>query len=111
VINLNGRPTLLRNDGGNSKHWATFKLVGMKSNRDAIGARVTAKAGDWMRAAEVRSGGSYISHNDMRVHFGLGKAKRIDALEVRWPSGLTEHFKDLAADRFYVVTEGRGVVE
>jgi len=111
VINLNGRPTLLRNEGGNRNHWATFKLVGTKSNRDAIGARVTAKIGGGMQAAEVRSGGSYISHNDMRVHFGLGDATRIDALEVRWPGGLIESFKDLTADRFYVITEGRGVGE
>lgn len=111
VVNLNGRPTLLRNEGGNRNHWITLKLVGTKSNRDAIGARVTAKIGGGMQAAEVRSGGSYISHNDMRVHFGLGDATRIDALEVRWPSGLIESFKDLTADRFYVITEGRGVGE
>ncbi len=110
VINLNDRPTLLRNEGGNSKHWFTLRLVGTKSNRDAIGARVTVKAGDRVQMAEVRSGGSYLSHNDSRVHFGLGDTTRIDHLEVRWPSGLVETFeKNLQVDQFFLVTEGQGV--
>lgn len=109
VINLNDRPTLLRNDGGNRNHWITLRLVGTKSNRDAIGARVTARVGERTQTAEVRSGGSYLSHNDMRIHFGLDKATRIDRLEVRWPSGLVERFENVAANQFLVVTEGKGL--
>lgn len=109
MINLNDRLTLLRNDGGNKKHWLTLRLVGTKSNRDAIGARVTVKVGDRMQVAEARSGGSYLSHNDMRVHFGLGDATRINRLEVRWPSGLVETFEDLQTDQFLRITEGQGV--
>jgi hypothetical protein len=124
VAELYDQPTLLRNDttGG---HWVTLRLegsatgltttperrgnVGTRSNRDAIGAKVTIVAGGRRQVAEVRSGGSYMSHNDMRVHVGLDEAPRIDRLEIRWPSGATETAKGLAADRFYLVREGRGV--
>lgn len=109
VINHNDRPTLLRNEVINGNHWITLRLVGTKSNRDAVGARVTAKAGSLVQIAEVRSGGSYLSHNDSRVHFGLGKATRIERLEVRWPSGLVETFENLQADQFIKVKEGQGV--
>jgi hypothetical protein len=108
VVNIDDRPTLLRNDttGG---HWLTLKLTGTKSNRDAIGALVTIEAGGARQVAEVRSGGSYISHNDMRVHFGLGSANTVDRLTIRWPNGLTETATKLAADRFYTAREGSGV--
>ncbi|MBI3951777.1 MAG: VCBS repeat-containing protein [Acidobacteria bacterium] len=73
IVNLNDRPSLLRNDGGNRNRWLTLRLAGTKSNRDAIGARVQAVVGGMSLSAEVRSGGSYISQNDSRVHFGLGR--------------------------------------
>jgi hypothetical protein len=105
VVNLDERPTMLRNDtlGG---HWVTLRLVGGASNRDAIGARVTVEAGGRRQVAEVRSGGSYVSHNDMRVHFGLGEARVVDRLSIRWPGGLVETVTALPADRFHVVREG-----
>jgi hypothetical protein len=109
IVNLNDRPTLLRNDGGNRKHWVTLRLVGTKSNRDAIGARVRLSSGRLAQSAEVRSGGSFMSNNDVRLHFGLGREKRIESLEVRWPSGLVEKFVDLRADQFLRITEGKGI--
>jgi hypothetical protein len=109
VINLDDRPTLLRNEGNNGNHWLTLKLVGTKSNRDAIGARVTVTAGNRVQIAEVRSGGSYLSHNDSRVHFGLGEATRVKRLEVRWPSGGVETWEDLQGDQVLVLREGHGI--
>jgi enediyne biosynthesis protein E4 len=76
----------------------------------AIGARVKIVAGGMTQTEEVRSGGSYISQSDFRLHFGLGSAEKIESLEVRWPSGKVERFKNLAADRFYALLEGEGVV-
>ena len=110
VINLDERPTLFRNEGGNRNHWLTLRLVGTKSNRDAIGARIAVEVGDRRQFAEVRSGGSYLSHNDSRVHFGLGQQTQVRRLEVRWPSGLVETFENLQGDQFFQVTEGQGVV-
>ncbi len=109
VVNLSDRPTLLRNDATSTPHWITIRLIGTKSNRDAIGARVQVRSGGRTQIAEVRSGGSYLSHNDMRPHFGLGPATLADAVEIRWPSGLVETANNLAANRFYVAEEGRGV--
>ena len=108
VIPIDDRPTLLRNDTAGG-HWITVRLVGSKSNRDGIGARVTIEAGGRRQIAEVRSGGSYVSHNDMRVHFGLGEARRVDRLAIRWPSGLVETATGLDGDRFYVAREGSAV--
>jgi hypothetical protein len=85
------------------------RLVGSKSNRDGIGAKVTIEAGGRRQIAEVRSGGSYVSHNDMRVHFGLGEARRVDRLAIRWPSGLVETSAGLDGDRFYVAREGSSI--
>ncbi len=109
VVNLNDRPTLLRNDTSTATHWVTVRLVGTKSNRDGIGARVRIQAGGRTQVSEIRSGGSYLSHNDTRAHFGLGAAARIDRLEIRWPSGVVDTATALAADRFYVADEGKGV--
>jgi hypothetical protein len=85
--------------------------VGTKSNRAAIGARVTIHAGGMTQFDEVRGGGSYLSQNDLRLHFGLGSTNKIDLVEVRWPSGKTESFKDVAADKIYAITEGQGIKE
>jgi hypothetical protein len=108
VIPIDDRPTLLRNDTAGG-HWITVRLVGSKSNRDGIGAKVTIEAGGRRQIAEVRSGGSYVSHNDMRVHFGLGEARRVDRLAIRWPSGLVETSAGLDGDRFYVAREGSSI--
>ena len=109
VSNMSARPSLLVNQIRSSNHWIAFKTVGTKSNRDGIGARLTVKAGKRMLVDEVRSGSSYDSNSDMRVHFGLGTATKIDSLTVRWPSGLTEHWDGLAADAIHEVKEGSGV--
>jgi hypothetical protein len=108
IVNMDDRPTLLRNDtdGG---HWITLRLIGTRSNRDAIGARVTIHSAGRQRLSVVRSGGSYISHDDMRVHFGLGAAASVDRLTIRWPSGQVDTVNAVAADRFYVAREGAGI--
>jgi hypothetical protein len=109
VINLNDRPTLLRNDTATTNHWVTIGLAGTKSNRDGIGARIRIQAGGRTQTIETHSGGSYLSHNDTRAHAGLGAATRIDSVEIRWPSGIVDTAKGLAVDRFYVAEEGKGV--
>jgi len=110
VENIDGSPSILRNDSPSSNHWVTLQLVGTRSNRLAIGAKVKLVAGALVQIDEVRSGGSYLSQNDMRVHFGLGNAAMIDRVEIRWPSGQSEILQNLAADRFYTVKEGEGIV-
>ena len=105
VLNLNGPPTLLRNDGDHGNHYLLMRTVGTVSNRDGIGARVIIHAGGQIQHAEVQSGGSYLSHNDLRLHFGLGPAERVDRLEVRWPSGTVQVLNDIAADQVLTVVE------
>ncbi len=110
VLNINDRPTLLRNDGGNENNWLMVKTIGTESNRDGIGARIEVHSGELTQSAEIRSGASYLSHNDLRAHFGLGQRETIDLLVVRWPSGLQERFENLSANRLVVLQEGEGVV-
>jgi hypothetical protein len=110
VENLDGKPMILREEGGNHNHWIGFELAGTKSNRLALNARIKAVAGELIQVDEVRSGGSYLSQNDLRIHFGLGTRDHLDRAEILWPSGKTESLTNLAADRFYAVKEGEGVV-
>jgi enediyne biosynthesis protein E4 len=110
VNNLDGAPMILRNHGIAGNHWISFELAGTKSNRLAIGARLKLVAGGITQTEEIHSGASYLSQHDLRVHFGLGKATKIDSLEIRWPSGLVETIKDLQSDQFYSVLEGQGIV-
>jgi hypothetical protein len=110
VNNLDGPPTLLRNDGGNGHHSILVKCVGTRSNRSAIGTRVKVTRGGHVQTDEVMSGSSYYSQSDLRLHFGLGPATTVDAVEVAWPSGLKESFRDLPADHLFVVEEGKGIV-
>ncbi len=110
VLNINDRPTLLRNDGGNENNWLMVKTIGTGSNRDGIGARIEVRCGGLTQSAEIRSGASYLSHNDLRAHFGLGQREAIDLLVVRWPSGLEERFENLSANRLVVLQEGEGIV-
>jgi predicted nucleotidyltransferase len=105
---IDGRPMLLRNDSIGGR-WITLRLVGTTSNRSAIGAKVTIRTGARQHVAEVRSGGSYISHNDTRLHFGLGTASTVQQATIRWPTGVIETLGPLAVDRFYVAREGEGV--
>ena len=104
-------PTLLLNQGGNHNHRVLFKLAGTKSNRSAIGARVTVKAGKLVQFSEVRAGGSYISQNDPRLHFGLGAEARMNEVEIKWPSGKVEVLRDVPADFIYTIVEGQGIAE
>ncbi|MGA2483522.1 MAG: CRTAC1 family protein [Candidatus Acidiferrales bacterium] len=110
VEDLDGSPMILRNRGVPGRHWVSFELAGTKSNRLAIGARLKIVAGGMTQTDEIHSGGSYLSQSDLRVHFGLGSATKIDSLEIRWPSGATDTVKDLAVDKFYAVLEGKGIV-
>jgi hypothetical protein len=109
INNLDGPPTLLRNDSRTGNHSILIKCVGTKSNRSAIGTRVKVTTGMHVQIGEVMSGSSYYSQSDLRLHFGLGRAAKIDAIEVRWPSGSSETFQDLPADHLFVVEEGKGV--
>jgi len=109
VTNNGGQAELLRNDTVNANHAVTLTLTGGRSNRSAIGARVRLTAGGVTQTREVKAGSSYLGESDLRVHFGLGPATRIDRLEIRWPSGATEVVPDVAADQIIAVTEGKGV--
>ena len=111
VANKNDVPTLLRNEGGNRKHWLTIRTVGTRSNRDGIGAKVRVVVGGRSQTKEVQSGSSYLSQNDMRVSFGLGHSTVVDTLEIRWPSGLVQVFENVKGDRFLKVIEGKGLEE
>ena len=110
VSNIDERPQLLRNEGGNRKHWLEMRLVGTTSNRDAIGARVKVRAGEIVQWGRVRTGGSYISGNDLRLHFGLEGHDSVDSVEIRWPSGATEKLGKVPANRILTIQEGKGVV-
>ena len=105
---MNAPPSLLVNQVRSSNHWIAFRTEGSKSNRDGIGARITVKAGTRTLVDEVRSGASYASNDDRRVHFGLGTAAKIDWVEIRWPSGLVERYVGLAADAIHTLREGTG---
>jgi enediyne biosynthesis protein E4 len=118
ISNMNAQPSLIVNDVRNSNHWIAFRLIGtsyaaasqkFRTNRDGIGARITMKSGSRLLVDEVRSGSSYDSNNDMRVHFGLGSITKLDSIEIRWPSGLTERFEGLAVDRIHTIKEGSGI--
>ena len=112
IENLVGQPMILRPEGGPPNHWISFQLegAGPKSDRLALNARVRATAGDLVQLGEVLSGGSYLSQNDLRLHFGLGSHERLDQAEVLWPDGKKERLTNLDANRFYLVREGQGVV-
>jgi hypothetical protein len=110
IENLVGSPTILRPEGGPPNHWISFQLEGVKCNRLALNARVRVRTGGQVQLGEVLSGGSYLSQSDLRLHFGLGNRDRVDEAEVQWPDGKVETLAGLAADRFYVVRQGAGVV-
>jgi enediyne biosynthesis protein E4 len=111
VSNMNAPPSLLVNQIRTPNHWIAFHTVGTKSNRDGIGARIRVKTASRILVDEVRSGSSYSSNSDMRPHFGLGAAAKIEWVEIRWPSGLTERLNDLAVDAIRTVKEGSGVAQ
>jgi hypothetical protein len=109
LVNVGEPPTLLLNQNTVPNHRVLFKLVGTKSNRAAIGARVTIHAAGTRQIAEVRGGSSYLSQNDLRLHFGLGKSTKIDSVEIRWPSGRVETLENVAADSIYTIVESSGI--
>ena len=104
VNNSHDRPSLLKNLGDRG-NWILLKLEGTKSNRDAIGARVTVHVSDHEQTQEVRSGSGYISQSDFRLHFGLGKATKADAIEIRWPSGFVQHLENVDANQIVKIRE------
>ena len=105
VLELNGPPRLLRNDGGNAGNYLLIDTVGIRSNRDGIGTRIELLAGGRKQYAEVQSGGSYLSMNDRRVHFGLGAANRIERIKLQWPSGAVQILEDVAVNQILQVRE------
>jgi len=112
VINpVNDLPILLRADSTANNNWISIKLTGVKSNRDGVGARIKVVADGKAQIDEVRSGGSYYSQNDMRVHFGLGKATKAQTIEARWPSGVVDTLNDVAAGQMVFIKEGAGQIK
>jgi hypothetical protein len=100
---------VLLNTNRTPYHRALFKLIGTKSNRAAIGARVTIHSAGLKQFNEVRGGASYLSQNDLRLHFGLGTATKMESVEIRWPNGATETLQNVAADAIYTIVEGSGI--
>ena len=110
INNMDGVPVLLRDVSPDHHHWVELQLIGgPKSPRDAVGATVYLNADGIRQRGDVLSGGSYLSSNDLRVHFGIGDATKIDSVQIHWPSGARETLKLGAVDRIYTVTEGKGV--
>jgi enediyne biosynthesis protein E4 len=107
---VNAAPELLHAESSNQNNWIKIKVIGTKSNRDGIGARIKCLTADGTQIDEVRSGGSYYSQNDLRVHFGLGKATKVKSIEVRWPSGQVDTINDITANQLVLVKEGTGMV-
>jgi len=110
INNLDGKPTILRNDGASRNNWITIKTVGRGMNRDAIGARVKVVSGDLVQWDEVHAGGSYLSSNDPRLHYGLGKKYKVDLIEIHWPDDKVELIKDVPANRFLTIEEQKGII-
>lgn len=111
LVSNNGQaPQLLRNDGGNANHWLEILLIGTRSNRDAVGARVKVSAGALTLFDQKKGGMSYQSAQDPRLHFGLGRNKNVDAVEILWPSGLRTEVAKLKSDQIIAVKEGEGIV-
>jgi len=110
VVNIDSRPTLLRNDGGNHHNWLMIKLRDQGFNTQAIGARVTLITEDHQQLREVRAGTSYLSQDDQRLHFGLGTAQQVQRLIIRWPNGEEEILQNIAANRLIIVERGKGIV-
>ncbi len=110
IENLTGQPMILRPEGGPSRHWVSFQLEGVRCNRLALNTRMRVSAGELVQMGEVLSGGSYLSQNDLRLHFGLAEHDRVDLAKILWPDGTLEILKNLPVDHFYTVREGEGVV-
>jgi enediyne biosynthesis protein E4 len=110
INDMDDPPTLLRADLRNGYHCLKVRTLGTRSNRSGIGARVRVTSGEHSQSDEVRSGGSYLSQNDLRLHFGMGSATRADQVEIRWPNGHIDLLRDVEADQLIWVREGVGIV-
>jgi hypothetical protein len=111
INNMNDVPSLLRNDSEQLGGFLSIRLAGKKSNRSAIGALVKVRLGKRQLVQEVRSGSTFMSHSDLRLHFGLGPAKSVDEVTVRWPSGAEQSVKNVEANQFITITEQEGITE
>jgi hypothetical protein len=109
LINKNDVPTLLRNDGGNSRNWLVIRTEGVRSNRAGIGARVAVTVAGKRRILDVRGSESYLSGNDLRVHFGMDDHPRADVVEIQWPSGQLDRYTDILVNSFYLAREAEGL--
>jgi hypothetical protein len=103
-------PSLLRNDGGNANHWLTVLLIGTKSNRDGIGASLKLTSEGFVQVEQSKGGMSYMSANDSRIHFGLGRRTKVQSLEITWPSGQVDRLNNVPVDQIIAVKEGAGIV-
>jgi hypothetical protein len=110
IGDIDGAPMLLRNRGIPGRHWASFELSGTKSNRLALNGRISIVAAGVTQTDEIHSGGSYLSQNDLRIHFGIGTSEKIQSVTIHWPSGRVETLNNLAVDKYYSVLEGQGIV-
>src|SRR6185437_276468 len=111
VLDMDGPPQLLLNVTASRNHRVLFKLVGTRSNKMAVGAKVAVSAGNVTQTGEVRAGGSYISSNDPRLHFGLSDQSKMSQVQIRWAMGNTENLRDVPADFIYTITEGKGITD
>ena len=110
VMNNGDRPNLLLNEGGNAANALLVQTTGTTTNRNGIGTRLTLTAGGQRQLREVQSGSSFLAQNDLRAHFGLGRAARAERLEIRWPDGASEVVEDLPVNHIVAVRQGKGIV-
>ena len=111
VLNADDTPSLLRNDGGNARHWLEISTVGSRSNRDGIGARIRVSANGRVQRRDVMGNYSFLSQSQLRAHFGLGSATQADLVEIRWPAGGKQELRNVAADQWLVVSEADGIIQ
>ena len=105
MLAIDDSPTLLRNDGGNRRNWLQFRLAGRRGNRSAIGTRIKVVTGSKTRTGRVRSGGGFLSQNDLRLHFGLGEAAAAERVEIRWPGGGSQVLMNVQANQIVRIEE------
>jgi hypothetical protein len=110
ILNRGDFPQLLRNDGGNANHWLEVKLIGTKSNRDGVGAKLKLTAEGFTQAKQSQGGMGYMSASDPRIHFGLGHREKIESLEIAWPSGVVDKLANISINQIITVKEGTGIV-
>ncbi len=112
ILNMNDPPSLLKNIGGNKQNWIKLKLIGTNCNRTAIGARAYVVTGKHRQMDEVHSGGSVMSQSDLRLHFGIGQAQKVDLIEVKWPTTWKiERFSNIDANQILTIKEGSGIIK